>query len=74
MEKNKKEFAIGEVFQVGLIKLKCVEQKREKGKHICEGCLLASGWCEGELYDMIFGTCIGPDRSDKKDVIFVEAD
>lgn len=68
----KNEFEVGEVFQVGLIKMKCVEQKRESGKHMCKGCILVHRECEDELYEMIFGTCIDSERSDGKDVIFVE--
>lgn len=61
------EYKIGEVFQFGKKKLKCVE-----ASHNCAGCFLSSflssfvycTWCTGE--------CSWNKRTDRKDVIFVE--
>lgn len=62
----KKEFAVGEEFQCGLIKLKII-----KAKYWCEGCYFRDKKCL-KLGDII-GPC-GQDRKDKTDVIFVKVE
>lgn len=64
MEKTK--FKIGEVFQCGLVKLKCVEYEGEGNP--CDDCYF--GW---ECKDMV-GDCSESSREDKSNVIFVKAE
>lgn len=59
-----KEFKIGEVFQFGFIKLKCVESTTKD----CHGCVLS---CTSPCRKFV-GECAFYKRQDKKDVIFVE--
>ena len=69
---KKKEFAVGEVFQFGLKKLKVVELK-ERYYDACvlaEMCQDVSPLC---IVDFI-GECRFRDRADKKNVIFVEVE
>lgn len=61
---EKKEFKVGEVFQCGLIKLKCV-----KGGITCNKCYF-NGICIHE----IVGPCHSEGRKDKTSVIFVKVD
>ena len=56
---EKKEFKVGEVFDAGLVRLKCVEGDT------CDRCICT---------DMIIGPCEHIDRQDNKDVIFIKAD
>lgn len=67
---KKKEFAVGEVFQFGLKKLKA--KKFIGDKQRCELCALYCTDCE-DLYGFT-GSCIGESRSDKTNVIFVEVE
>lgn len=63
----KKEFKVGETFQCGLIKLKCIEYTGSR--YCCDECFI--GWgCRRE----IFGSCSKEVREDKTDVIFVRVD
>lgn len=68
---EKREFEIGEVFDVGLIKLKCVEVDI-KNENPCEGCVFTKKFhvC-GIINDMI-GPCASVNREDKKNVVFIE--
>ena len=44
LNKNQNEIKVGEVFQCGLIKLKCI--KCDDGKHSCDGCFFCGkGYC-----------------------------
>lgn len=64
----KKEFKIREVFQCGLVKLKC-EKYKINGKGIsCNDCYF--GW---ECKD-VAGECSAGSREDKTDVIFVKVE
>ena len=66
----KKEFKIGEVFQFGLIKLKCEKAKNESTP--CIGCIFKS--CN-YLYSQHFtGPCQDCMREDRTDVIFVKVE
>lgn len=65
---EKKEFKIGESFQYGLVKLKCVKAKNEKDA--CDGCIFKSHDCLD--YKVFAGRCQSYLREDKTDVIFVE--
>lgn len=60
----KKEFKIGEVFQCGLVKLKCVKSGRT-----CHGCYFARG-CRNEIK----GYCAAETREDGNCVIFVKVE
>lgn len=64
----KKEFKIGEVFQCGLVKLKCVEAKREK---YCTGCFFEAN---EDCASRIVGNCSFSCREDNTDVIFVKVE
>lgn len=64
---EKKEFKVGEVFDAGLVRLKCVEGDS------CEGCVFEYNLlCS--FADIIVGPCGCEKREDKKDVIFIKAD
>lgn len=67
---GKKEFKVGEVFQCGLVKLRC--EKVET--YSCEGCLLndifeTQGYCK-----KLVGECDSMNREDETDVIFVKVE
>lgn len=65
---EKKEFKVGDVFQCGLVKLKCVESV----PYNCDGCFL-SDCCESDIQCVnIVGLCGSFKREDKSDVIFVK--
>lgn len=61
---KKKEFKVGEVFQCGLIKLKCV-----KDDNSCDHCYF-KGVCKYE----VTGGCCSEDREDKTNVVFVKVE
>lgn len=65
----KKEFKIGEVFQCGLIKLKC------EGRHYgaCANCYFRYKDDCSDVFDLV-GSCYASDREDKTDVIFVKVE
>ena len=64
---EKKEFAVGEEFRFGDVRLKCV---KEQGVS-CQGCYFdIKENCVN--YSELIGLCAGYWRSDKTDVIFVE--
>lgn len=65
----KKEFKVGEVFQCGLVKLKCVKQ--EEGLD-CVGCFFED--CCMFALGKIFGECSSREREDKTDIIFVKVE
>lgn len=68
---EKKEFKVGEVFDAGLVRLKCVDAPEQ---HLgCEGCIFNDHITCG------FGRCSRRpcnhvEREDGKDVIFIKAD
>lgn len=65
---KKKEFKVGEEFQFGLFKLKCVKSKKEG---TCMGCFFLNySNCDAEF----IGDCIAVRREDNTSVIFVEID
>ena len=66
---GKKEFKVGEVFQCGLVKLRC-----EKGYCCsCDKCYFKDkGNCH-EFFDFS-GSCYASEREDKTDVIFVKVE
>lgn len=64
------EYKIGEVFQFGKIKLKCVKGDNET----CTGCIFSKlSVCEYSELVPFLGECIGTERKDKTGVIFIEA-
>lgn len=68
---EKKEFAVGEEFQVGLLRMKCIAQKADK-KGECEGCFF---FISNNCIDInlnIAGVCSMKEREDLQDVIFVK--
>lgn len=67
---EKKEFKIGETFQYGLAKLKCVKAPCVRRK--CYYCVLYYDWEDVCLGQDFVGECERRDREDKTDVIFVE--
>lgn len=65
---DKKEFKVGEVFQYGLKKLKCVKSTQ---RYSCIGCYFK----DKESCDKIhIGSCFDERREDKTDVIFVKVE
>lgn len=60
---EKKEFKIGEVFDAGLVRLKCAG---------CEGCIFNYFTCGA--VGVVAGPCNHAEREDNKDVIFITAD
>lgn len=67
---EKKEFKVGEVFDAGLVRLKCVEPTAPGAG--CEGCIFNYFTCEA--VDVIAGPCNHAEREDNKNVIFIKAD
>lgn len=64
---EKKEFKIGEVFDAGLVRLKCVEPTAPDA-----GCIFNYFTCGA--VDVIAGPCSHAEREDNKNVIFIKAD
>lgn len=64
-------FKVGEVFQCGLVKLKCVEAT-DTGVLSCTGCFLKE-LCN-ECIEYLIGECKKAHREDKADVIFVKVE
>lgn len=72
---RKKEFAVGEVFQFGLKKLKVVEDKNDS-KSTCKDCYMQE-MCDNFLVSNIniaIGPCEVFGRSDRKSIHFVEVE
>lgn len=71
---RKTEFAVGEVFHLGLKKLKVVEQSESVN---CNQCPLLN-ICEPEFFEdyllSLVGYCDRDNRRDRKSVIFVEVE
>lgn len=70
---EKKEFKVGEVFDAGLVRLKCVDAPEpDLG---CEGCIFNDHITCGSV-DAVAGPCNHVERGggDGKDVIFIKAD
>lgn len=67
---KKKEYNVGEEFQVGLCRLKCIEQRKNmEGK--CMGCFFFTFDDCSDIRRNMIGECIPNKREDKKEVIFV---
>ena len=64
---EKKEFKVGEVFDAGLVRLKCVEPTAPGA-----GCIFNYFTC-GAVH-VIAGPCSHAEREDNRDVIFIKAD
>lgn len=62
---EKKEYAVGEEFQFGLKKLRCIEH------HGCHGCIFDKTRCDAFIRDCV-GHCSYHERTDATGVIFVE--
>lgn len=67
---EKKEFKVGEVFDAGLVRLKCVEPTAPNAG--CEGCIFNYLTCGA--VPVIAGPCSYVEREDNRDVIFIKAD
>lgn len=68
---DKKEFAIGERFQCGLVTLKVVEARSKNGHNGCNGCCFnLDVICYRSCDNRIVGHCKSYNRSDNKNVIF----
>lgn len=69
----KKEFKIGEVFQCGLVKLKCCEDVIYRTER-CEKCFFNYyGEC-ADRFANIAGNCSHLNREDKTNVIFIKVE
>lgn len=64
----KKEFKVGEVFQLGLVKLRV--EKSYMG--FCKGCFFRSSFYDCNSIETLTGECHHDEREDKTDVIFVK--
>lgn len=64
---EKKKFKVGEVFDAGLVRLKCVEGDT------CDRCIFKD-YDSCSCIDIIVGPCGHVDRQDNKNVIFIKAD
>lgn len=62
---DKKEFAIGERFQCGLVTLRVVEALDD---YDCAGCFFESMCTQG--VNLFLGKCAASSRTDNKNVIF----
>ena len=72
---GKKEFKIGEEFQCGLTRLKCIEKNNDSAVYEfdyseCGSCVFRELWYVD--CNIITGKCSRSNRSDKTDVIFIE--
>lgn len=65
---EKKEFKVGEVFDAGLVRLKCMEPTAPNAG--CEGCIFNYFTCGA--VDVIAGPCSHAEREDNRDVIFIK--
>lgn len=65
---EKKEFKVGEVFDAGLVRLKCVEATAPDAG--CEGCIFNYFTCGA----VVTGPCNHAEREDNRNVIFIKAD
>ena len=66
---EKTEFKVGDVFQCGLIKFKCVGNRNG-----CIGCYMYKFSNSCEEFGDIIGNCMAENREDKTDVIFVKVE
>ena len=68
---EKTEFNIGEEFQLGLSRMKCVAQREDKCP-LCDDCFFNDwGSCD-DVNSNIVGPCSMGSRTDKHDVIFIK--
>lgn len=68
---SKTEFKIGEVFQCGLVKLRCV-----KATNLCDGCVFYfynEDPLKKDCSYIALGNCVSCYRKDKTNVIFKKA-
>lgn len=68
---GKREFEIGEVFDLGLVKLKCVKAKSPTD--LCRGCVFEK-FHECGVIDKMVGPCTSLERGDGNCVIFIKQD
>lgn len=64
---EKTEYKVGEVFQCGIVKLKCV-----KSDVTCNGCFFYKIMSSGDDCKLLVGECNDIYREDETDVIFVK--
>lgn len=64
-----KEFKVGEVFQCGLVKLRC-----EEDQGVCKGCVFNNNNLLCEELIFLTGHCYSENREDNKNVIFVKVE
>lgn len=67
-QEKKTYYEVGEEFQAGLVRLKCVES--ENGRNVCNGCFFRDNEDCTYITTNIIGECVSSGR-DGKDVIFV---
>lgn len=66
---KRKEFKVGEIFQCGLVKLKC-----EGGRYgACVNCYFRYKDDCSAVFDLV-GSCYASEREDNADVIFVKVE
>ena len=70
---KKKEFAVGEVFQFGLKKLKVLEVKVTTPSLKCIYCYFTEACKDTDPTDVV-GECEANKRSDRMEVIFAEVE
>lgn len=69
-----KEYKIGETFQYGLVKLRCIKAPCESRFESCYRCVFYDDWNDTCLGDRFVGECERREREDKTDVIFEEVE
>lgn len=69
IDMKKKEYAVGEVFQCGLLKFRV---SPAVDKESCKGCYFNFGACAADV--RLLGSCSALHRKDKTEVIFVKVE
>lgn len=68
----KKEFKVGETFQIGFIRLKA--EKPPKGVIACCHCFIGGLTSDCRVFKQVIGECSALKREDKTGVIFVKVE
>lgn len=69
----KKEFEVGETFQCGIVKLKCIIEPINRSER-CDGCFFDDNGDCIDRFNNIVGECSHTNRKDKTNVIFVKVE
>lgn len=69
---TKKEYKVGETFQLGFFKLRA--EKPQKGVNPCRICFISELTSDCRVFKQVIGECSFKKREDKTDVIFVNTE